>query len=195
MQSYSQIRDPDQSIGDLRTLGRRIDPPPGWRYRARRLKRDLTVPAIGGKATIVQDELLNTYQLATATRPPGPRKRRRVSIEGHTRLVSAADGAVRDRGTVSGKPFGKGTVELNGSLAGGRLTATFRLLFQAGSIVGTADMPFTIANGEIDFNGNVRLTAGTGAYRGITSGALEAHDHNTLDGQHGELVVKGFARY
>jgi hypothetical protein len=63
MQSYSQIRDPDQRIGDLRTLGNRIDPPPRWRYRVRRLRKPLAVAPRAGKATIVQDELLNTYQL------------------------------------------------------------------------------------------------------------------------------------
>jgi hypothetical protein len=63
MQSYSQIRDPGLTIGKLRRLGRRLEPPPGWRYRVRRLRRKLDVAAIGGEATIVQDELLNTYQL------------------------------------------------------------------------------------------------------------------------------------
>jgi hypothetical protein len=195
MQSYSQIRDPKLAIGQLRSLGRRLDPPPGWRYRARRLRSDLDVTAIRGQATIVQDELLDTYQLAKTTRPPGPRRRRRVSVAGHTRLVSAAGGAVEDRGTVRGSPFGRGTVELVGSLAGGRLTATFRLLFDDGSVVGTADLPYTIEDGEIDFRGTARLTGGTGAYRGISSGALRVHDHNTLDGQNGELVVEGFAKY
>ena len=38
-------------------------------------------------------------------------------------------------------------------------------------------------------------SAGTGAYRGITSGALKAHDHNTLDGQNGRLSLDGFATY
>lgn len=195
MQSYSQIRDPDQRIGDLRSLGRRIDPPPGWRYRVRRLRKPLDVEPQAGNATIVQDELLNTYQLARSTRPAGARKRRRVSIDGTTRLVSGSGGTVTDSGSVSGKPFGKGSIELLGSLAGGRLTATFRLLFEDGSVVGTADMPFTISGGEIDFAGSARFTWGTGAYRGITSGRLDARDHNTLDGQSGELVVRGFARY
>jgi hypothetical protein len=195
MQSYSQIIDPGQRIGDLRTLGKRIDPPAGWRYRVRRLRKPLDVAPRAGNATIIQDELQNTYQLAKPARPAGPRKRRRVSIEGDTRLVSGSGGSVVDRGSVSGRPFGKGSVELTGSLAGGRLTATFRLLFDDGSVAGTADMPFMISGNEIDFEGTVRFTWGTGAYRGITSGALDARDHNTLDGQSGELVVQGFARY
>jgi hypothetical protein len=195
MQSYSQMVDSDQRIGDLRSLGKRIDPPPGWRFRVRRLRKPLDVAPQAGKATIIQDELLNTYQLAKLTRPAGQRKRRRVSLAGTTRLVSGSGGSVTDRGTVRGKPFGEGTIELTGSLAGGRLTAGFRLLFEDGSVIGTADMPFTIGGGEIDFAGTARFTWGTGAYRGITSGALDARDHNTLDGQSGELVVRGFARY
>jgi hypothetical protein len=195
MQSYSQIRDPSQTIGDLPTLGQRLDPPPGWRYRTRRLRRPLDVAPLNGNATIIQDDLLNTYQLYKTTRPPGPRKRHRLDIEGDTRNVGLAGGSLVDRGTVSGTPFGKGTVEITVSLAGGRATGGFRMLFAKGSVVGTVDMPFTIAGGEIDFRGTARITGGTGAYRGITSGALQASDHNTLDGQNGEVVVKGFARY
>ena len=56
-------------------------------------------------------------------------------------------------------------------------------------------MPFTITGSEIDFLGTARITGGTGAYRGITSGALEARDHNTLDGQNGVVTVKGSAKY
>jgi hypothetical protein len=56
-------------------------------------------------------------------------------------------------------------------------------------------MPFTIQGNEIDFNGTARFIAGTGAYRGISSGVLAAHDHNTLDGQNGVVTVKGFATY
>jgi hypothetical protein len=56
-------------------------------------------------------------------------------------------------------------------------------------------MPFTIEAGEIDFRGTARFTAGTGAYRGISSGALAVHDHNTLDGQNGVVSLEGAARY
>ena len=61
MQSYAQIRDPYLSIPDLRSLGGRLDLPDGWRYRTKRLKRDLTIRA-NGRATVVQDDLLDTYQ-------------------------------------------------------------------------------------------------------------------------------------
>ncbi|MEA2363196.1 MAG: hypothetical protein QOD71_2341 [Thermoleophilaceae bacterium] len=196
MQSYSQIRDPSMSIRKLRSLGRRLDPPPGWRYRTRRLRHDLSVAAIGGHATIVQDELQNTYQLARTTRRPGPRKRRAVSIHGATKMVTATTpGTIEDHGTLTGTPFGRGSVAIVVVLKDGRATGTFRMLFAKGSITGTVSMPFTIEGGEIDFRGTARFTGGTGAYRGISSGALQAHDHNTLDGQNGVVTVKGSATY
>jgi hypothetical protein len=194
MQSYAQIKDPKLTIGKLDSLGRRLALPPGWRYRTRALRRPLVLTA-RGKATVLQDELQNTYQLATTTRR-GARSGHAVRIDGRTRMVApATPGTVEDRGTLTGTPFGKGTIVLVGKFADARLTATFRLTFRRGSIVGTTSMPFTITGDEIDFAGTSRFIAGTGAYRGITSGALDTVDHNTLDGQNGVLSLVGSARY
>ena len=79
MQSYSQIVDPELTLAKLRKLGKRLRLPDGWRYRTRRLKRELVLSA-SGAATITQDDLQNTYQLARTTRPPGKPRRRRVEI-------------------------------------------------------------------------------------------------------------------
>jgi hypothetical protein len=197
MQAYAQIKDRSLTIGKLRSLGRRLDLPPGWRYRSRVLKRPLAVAAPNGHATIVQDELQNTYQLVGAARGSGPRRRHRVSVDGKTKMIKTptTPGTIEDHGTVSGTPFGKGSVVIVVTLKDGKATGTFRMLFGKGSITGTIDMPFTISGGEIDFRGTARITAGTGAYRGISSGALRAHDHNTLDGQNGVVTLTGFARY
>jgi len=109
MQSYSQIRDPQLSIGELRSLGDRLELPEGWRYRSRVLKRDLTLVA-RGKATIVQDDLTNTYQRLPRE---SDAKRHRVDVAGSTRTVdSPSEGTLHDQGTVSGKPFGDGTIDL-----------------------------------------------------------------------------------
>jgi hypothetical protein len=194
MQSYSQIKDPKLSIGRLAALGRRLNLPPGWRYRTRKLEDELVLTA-KGKATVLQDELQNTYQLATTTRR-GKRLRHSVSVKGRTRTVSPeTPGTVEDHGTLTGTPFGKGSIVLVGKFGNGRLTGTFRLTFPRGSIVGTTSMPFTISGNEIDFQGTSRFTGGTGAYRGISSGALKTRDHNTLDGQSGTLSVAGSATY
>ena len=55
-------------------------------------------------------------------------------------------------------------------------------------------MDYTTSGSEITFTGTASFTGGTGKYRGIT-GDLDAHDHNTLDGQNGTLTIDGFAGY
>jgi hypothetical protein len=194
MQSYAQIKDPTLTLAKLGSLGRRLRLPPGWRYRTRRLTRELVLTA-RGEATIIQDELQNTYQLATTTHR-GERRPHSVSISGRTRSVSpTTPGTVEDHGTLAGTPFGKGSIVLVGTFKDRRLTGNFRLTFRDGSVTGTVSLPFTIHGNEISFRGTSRFTGGTGAYRGISSGDLQVRDHNTLDGQSGTLSVAGSATY
>jgi hypothetical protein len=194
MQSYAQIKDPTLTLAKLATLGRRLKPPPGWRYRTRRLTQDVVLIA-RGSATVIQDELQNTYQLATTTRR-GKRTRHPLNVTGKTHSVpTMTPGTVEDHGTLTGTPFGPGSILLLGTLKDGRLTGTVRLTFPNGSIIGTVSMPFTIHGNQISFQGTSRFTTGTGAYRGISSGNLQVRDHNTLDGQSGRLSVKGSATY
>jgi hypothetical protein len=194
MQSYAQIKDPSLRLTSLSSLGRRLKLPLGWRYRVRKLRKPLVLDA-RGHATVLQDELQNTYQLAKVVRR-GKRAKHAVDMTGRTHSVPpSTPSTVEDHGTVAGTPFGSGRIVLVGTFGGGRLNATFRLTFPRGSIIGTTSMPFTISGNEIDFNGESRFTGGTGIYRGITSGPLPTHDHNTLDGQNGTLSVTGFARY
>lgn len=60
MQSYAQTVDPSLSEGDLAGLGARLMLPAGWTYRARTLESPLVV-STPGEATVVQDDLQNTY--------------------------------------------------------------------------------------------------------------------------------------
>jgi hypothetical protein len=195
MQSYAQIKDPQLTLARLRALGKRLALPPGWRYRARKLARPLVLHA-NGSATILQDELQNTYQLATTTRGKGKRIRRDLSIEGSTKSVDpATPGTVEDHGALTGTPFGKGSIVLVGKFADNRFTGTFRLTYPRGSVLGTTSLAYVIADGTVTFDGTSRFTGGTGAFRGITSSTLKTHDTNTLDGQNGRLSVSGAATY
>jgi hypothetical protein len=60
MQSYAQVVDASLSESDLPGLGTRLALPDGWQYRARTLDAPLVV-STPGEATVVQDELRNTY--------------------------------------------------------------------------------------------------------------------------------------
>lgn len=63
MQSYS-LEQAALSEAELGGLGERLALPAGWSYRTRELAEELRVTAVGGVATVVQDELENTYQLS-----------------------------------------------------------------------------------------------------------------------------------
>ncbi len=192
MQSYSQIRDPGLTLGQLPALGARLELPQGWTYRSRRLKRDLTLTA-NGSATIIQDDLTNTYQRLPDTRET---ERHRVDVVGTTRAVgSPAPGTLRDEGTIAGPPFGSGAVAIVVTLDNGHATGTFEINAPKGAAFGTVDMTYVITGNEIDFNGEAAFTGGTGRFRGITGEHLRAHDHNTLDGQSGTFTLEGRAEY
>ena len=63
MQSYSQIIDANLTEKDLRSLAKRLKLPDGWEYKAIKLNSDLELSTIKSKqATVVQDDLGNTYQ-------------------------------------------------------------------------------------------------------------------------------------
>ncbi len=62
MQAYAQIVDPMQTLAKLPTLGARLKLPAGWRYRSRVLKAPLALTTTG-RATVLQDDLQDTYQL------------------------------------------------------------------------------------------------------------------------------------
>ena len=61
MQAYAQIVDKTLDYAALPTLGGKLKLPSGWRYSSMVPEQDLVLGATG-KATVVQDEVENTYQ-------------------------------------------------------------------------------------------------------------------------------------
>jgi haloalkane dehalogenase len=64
MQSFSRIVSSSLALKDLPRLGARLELPAGWHYRQRRLSHDLSLTT-RGRATVLQDDLQDTYQLLT----------------------------------------------------------------------------------------------------------------------------------
>ena len=64
MKSASLIVDPHQTYESLKDLGSRLQPAPGWHFRAIVLEQDLVLTPDNGAAKITQDELENTYDRA-----------------------------------------------------------------------------------------------------------------------------------
>jgi hypothetical protein len=62
MQSYAQIVEPTLMYKDLRNLDKELRLPLGWQYSTRTLTQDLIMNS-NGVATVVNDDLANSYQL------------------------------------------------------------------------------------------------------------------------------------
>lgn len=147
-------------------------------------------------AALAAAALLPAFPAAAAAKPE--RERHRIDVAAVTATTGTnAHGDVVDRGTTSGKPFNGGKIKLvvHFDIPTATATGTFRIRDGRGTALGTFEMAFVIAGGEIDFNGTADITGGKGAYKGIRARNLKAHDHNTLDGQNGTVELKGFARY
>ena len=61
MKSASLIVDPSQTYENLKDLGGRLKPAPGWNFRTEILDKDLVLTPDDGNVKITQDELGNTY--------------------------------------------------------------------------------------------------------------------------------------
>ena len=64
MQSYSLDKAP-QTPRSLSKLGGTLKLPAGWHYRTGVLNNDAQLPCVHKKAIVIQDDFLNTYQLAS----------------------------------------------------------------------------------------------------------------------------------
>jgi hypothetical protein len=123
----------------------------------------------------------------------------RVDLIGATETVNGSiiSSPAIQRGTVSGEPFGTGTIELTVQLdlVFRTATGTFRIHTNKGTVMGTLDGTIVGLNRVIDFEGIADLTGGTGRYKRISGTGLEAHAHWTLDSPDGTLSLEGFATY
>jgi hypothetical protein len=63
MQAYCISVDPTIDLDALPTLGDRLAPPEGWSYRTRVLDEELVIDTSDHLATVLQDELENSYTL------------------------------------------------------------------------------------------------------------------------------------
>jgi hypothetical protein len=66
LQAYCTAVDSSLDQTALASLGGRLDLPPGWRFQSRVLDEELTIDTTVRVATVLQDELQNTYSLEDA---------------------------------------------------------------------------------------------------------------------------------
>ena len=177
MQSLRADRGPELTLGELP----RARPPAG---PARGLALPRAAAATRRSSLGAQRQRDDHPGRAAEHLPAGDRRARRRRRASATRVQHhgadqdrrppATPGTSRTAARSPARRSATGTVVLDGDAGGRRAsTGTFRLTLRRGSVLGHAStMPFTITGDKINFRGTARITGGTGAYRGITSGAL-----------------------
>ena len=66
MQTYVAANDPAGDFSGLKELGNRLTLPDGWQFREIVPDQDLHAATANGQATVIRDDLENTYQLLTS---------------------------------------------------------------------------------------------------------------------------------
>ena len=146
-------------------------------------------------ALLAASTLLVVAAPSAVAKTPAKTKTVAVSVKGVTKAVgSPAPGKVEDRGTVSGTPFGKGTIDLIATFDGTHVTATYTVTTKKGKVFGTTDMTLTVVGNNLTLDGTAKITGGTKAYKGISGRGLKVLDTNTLDGQNGRIALTGKVR-
>ncbi len=123
--------------------------------------------------------------------------RHRVDVAGTTKSTgSPAPGTIEDRGTITGKPFGAGTIKVLATFGPDQtMDGSFKIRTPRGSALGTVATHYVVDATGITFTGTATFAGGKGRYEGIRGKKLDVYDHNTLDGQSGEITLKGRARF
>ena len=200
MQSYAQIRDPELTIGKLRALGRAARPARRAGATARggcARRSSLTRQRRGDDPPGRPAEHLPARDAPRAGR--SKRTRHAVSIDRQHAHRHAPPTPGTDRGPRHGHGHAvRPRLDRARRDADRRAAAgTFRLLLRARDrSPARVDMPFTIAAARSTSAARHGCTGGTGAYRGITSGALQARDtqHARRPERHGSPWT-GTARF
>lgn len=117
-----------------------------------------------------------------------------VAIAGKTHLDHAEGALVLvDTGTVTGTPYGAGTVTLTYTLHPrlGFAETAFTITAPTGTVSGRAISRYNVGNVSISFTGAGQITGGTGAFAGATSGVLQFNALHSITGKREAIEFVG----
>lgn len=116
----------------------------------------------------------------------------KISLQG---VSSTSPNTLLDAGTFSGTPFGSGTTQQTYQLFPKRGVAkvTFSLTNDQGTANGVAYTAFSTTDATFIFTGAGRITGGTGAYAGMSSGMLQFDAIHSKTGKRERFSLVGSA--
>ena len=107
-------------------------------------------------------------------------------------LDDHASTTMRQTGTFSGTPFGRGRVDIRSEVGKSKgAKVTFLLTTSAGKLRGTGDVALTFSGTNVRYAGTARIIAGTGRYRHAHSRSLRLDGGGDMTGDRFGVVLSG----
>jgi hypothetical protein len=125
-------------------------------------------------------------------------KTHRVSAAGTVKLTKRepATKKIEQQGTVSGRPFGRGTLTLRSRIAGRQqLEFSIRLVTAKGTVTGNGTATLKASGSQGNYVGTLRITGGTRAYRSIARSTLRVSGVGDSAARTTTVRITGTARY
>lgn len=150
-----------------------------------RIRLLMAICAVGLLAALPASGLASAQ--STATKPSRiPASGSAIVVAGKIHLDTVVSPFVlQDSGTITGTPFGSGTTTQIYTLypKSGRAKTEFEFVTASGTVTAIAISNYTTNKATISFSGIGRITGGTGAYAGMTSGVLEFQALHSITGK------------
>lgn len=125
-------------------------------------------------------------------------KTHKVSASGKVKLTKRepATKKIEQRGTVTGTPFGKGTLTLRSRLAGRKqLEFSIRLVTRHGVVTGSGTATLKASGSQADYRGTIRITGGSRRYAKIRRSKLRVSGVGDSAARTTTVRISGRARY
>jgi hypothetical protein len=121
---------------------------------------------------------------ASAARP--------LDIAADVTLVPGGGAILKQRGTFSGSPLGKGTVTLRTTIgAGSGATFSFEMFNARGRVHGSGDVALDFKGSTIIYHGTAKITKGRGAFRTLRARRLRVSGSGPLSGETFHVALAG----
>jgi hypothetical protein len=121
-----------------------------------------------------------------------------VTASGTVKLTKRepATKKIEQKGTVTGQPFGKGTLTLRSRLAGRKqLEYSIRLVTPHGTVTGSGAATLRASGSQADYVGTLRITGGTRRYAKIRRSTLRVAGRGDSAARTTTVRITGRARY
>ncbi|WP_320670853.1 hypothetical protein [Patulibacter defluvii] len=103
---------------------------------------------------------------------------------------------IEQRGSVRGTPFGSGSLTLRSKLAARKkLAFSVRFSTRAGAVVGSGTATVSTSGSRSSFRGTLRITGGSGRYRGISRSTLTVSGSGDSSSRSTTVRFSGRVRY